>query len=53
MKMYDSIGNLPYKEIKKAHIAAGIERRKKTSAMARNFLKTFSALLIEQLNKSF
>ncbi|WP_455474688.1 tyrosine-type recombinase/integrase [Bartonella sp. B30(2025)] len=44
MKVCDSIGNIPYREIKKAHITAGVERRKETPAMARNFLKALSGL---------
>ncbi|WP_336288612.1 tyrosine-type recombinase/integrase [Bartonella sp. CB60] len=44
MKICDSIGNIPYREIKKAHITAGVERRKETPAMARNFLKALNGL---------
>ncbi|WP_208441422.1 tyrosine-type recombinase/integrase [Bartonella raoultii] len=44
MKICDSIGNIPYQVIEKKHIIAGVERRKETPAMAREFLKTLSGL---------
>ncbi|WP_273756833.1 tyrosine-type recombinase/integrase [Bartonella sp. MM73XJBT] len=44
MKVCDSIGNIPYKAIEKKHIIAGVERRKETPAMARNFLKALNGL---------
>ncbi len=44
MKICDSIGNIPYQAIEKKHIIAGVERRKETPAMARNFLKALNGL---------
>lgn len=44
MKVCDSIGNVPYQAIEKKHIIAGVERRKETPAMAREFLKTLNGL---------
>ncbi|WP_126603130.1 tyrosine-type recombinase/integrase [Bartonella vinsonii] len=44
MKVCDSIGNIPYQAIEKKHIIAGVERRKETPAMARNFLKVLNGL---------
>ncbi|WP_455481253.1 tyrosine-type recombinase/integrase [Bartonella sp. B12(2025)] len=44
MKVCDTIGNIPYREIKKTHIIAGVERRKETPATARNFLKALNGL---------
>ncbi|CAK01379.1 tyrosine-type recombinase/integrase [Bartonella tribocorum] len=44
MKVCDSIGNIPYQAIEKKHIVAGVERRKETPAMARNFLKALNGL---------
>ncbi|MBX4336364.1 tyrosine-type recombinase/integrase [Bartonella raoultii] len=44
MKVCDSVGNIPYKAIEKKHIIAGVERRKETPAMARNFLKALNGL---------
>ncbi|WP_455480506.1 tyrosine-type recombinase/integrase [Bartonella sp. B12(2025)] len=44
MKVCDAIGNLPYREIKKAHITAGVERRKETPTTAQNFLKALNGL---------
>ncbi|WP_375701242.1 MULTISPECIES: tyrosine-type recombinase/integrase [unclassified Bartonella] len=44
MKVCDTIGNIPYKAIEKKHIIAGVERRKETPAMARNFLKALNGL---------
>ncbi|WP_100693915.1 tyrosine-type recombinase/integrase [Bartonella sp. 1-1C] len=44
MKVYDTIGNIPYREIKKAHIIAGVERRKDKPSTAQNFLKALNGL---------
>ncbi|WP_375623485.1 MULTISPECIES: tyrosine-type recombinase/integrase [unclassified Bartonella] len=44
MKVCDTIGNIPYQAIEKKHIIAGVERRKETPAMARNFLKALNGL---------
>ncbi|WP_244427618.1 tyrosine-type recombinase/integrase, partial [Bartonella queenslandensis] len=44
MKICDSIGNVPYQAIEKKHIIAGVERRKETPAMAREFLKILNGL---------
>ncbi|MBX4335572.1 tyrosine-type recombinase/integrase [Bartonella raoultii] len=44
MKVCDSVGNMPYQAIDKKHIIAGVERRKETPAMARNFLKALNGL---------
>ncbi|WP_345119666.1 tyrosine-type recombinase/integrase, partial [Bartonella pachyuromydis] len=44
MKVCDSIGNIPYQVIEKKHIIAGVERRKETPAMAREFLKILNGL---------
>ncbi|WP_413154685.1 tyrosine-type recombinase/integrase [Bartonella sp. cb54] len=52
MKVCDSIGNIPYREIKKAHITAGVERRKETPAMARNFLKALNGLFKWAIDQS-
>ncbi|WP_409360744.1 tyrosine-type recombinase/integrase [Bartonella heixiaziensis] len=44
IKVCDAIGNIPYQAIEKKHIIAGVERRKETPAMARNFLKALNGL---------
>ncbi|MBX4336043.1 tyrosine-type recombinase/integrase [Bartonella raoultii] len=44
MKVCDTVGNIPYQAIEKKHIIAGVERRKETPAMARDFLKTLNGL---------
>ncbi len=44
MKVCDSIGNIPYQAIEKKHIIAGVERRKETPAMARDFLQSLNGL---------
>ncbi|WP_208431290.1 tyrosine-type recombinase/integrase [Bartonella doshiae] len=44
MKVCDSIGDIPYQAIEKRHIIAGVERRKETPEMARDFLKTLNGL---------
>ncbi len=44
MKVCDTIGHIPYQEIEKKHIIAGVERRKKTLGMARDFLKALNKL---------
>uniref|UniRef100_UPI0035CEF858 tyrosine-type recombinase/integrase n=1 Tax=Bartonella sp. AA9NXGY TaxID=3243443 RepID=UPI0035CEF858 len=44
MKICDSIGNIPYREIKKSHITAGVERRKEKPTAAQNFLKALNGL---------
>ncbi|WP_208440397.1 tyrosine-type recombinase/integrase [Bartonella raoultii] len=44
MKVCDTIGNVPYQTIEKKHIIAGVERRKETPAMAREFLKALNGL---------
>ncbi|WP_345117779.1 tyrosine-type recombinase/integrase, partial [Bartonella jaculi] len=43
-KVCDTIGNIPYQAIEKKHIIAGVERRKETPAMARDFLKSLNGL---------
>ncbi|WP_375676804.1 tyrosine-type recombinase/integrase, partial [Bartonella sp. AP88XZML] len=44
MKVCDAIGNIPYREIKKSHITAGVERRKEKPTAAQNFLKALNGL---------
>ncbi|WP_375640112.1 tyrosine-type recombinase/integrase [Bartonella sp. MM55XZML] len=44
MKICDSVGDIPYQAINKKHIIAGVERRKETPAMAREFLKVLNGL---------
>ncbi|WP_375647666.1 MULTISPECIES: tyrosine-type recombinase/integrase [unclassified Bartonella] len=44
IKVCDTIGNVPYQIIDKKHIIAGVERRKETPAMAREFLKALNGL---------
>ncbi len=44
MKVCDTIGNIPYQVIEKKHIIAGVERRKETPGMAREFLKILNGL---------
>ncbi len=44
MKVCDTTRNIPYQAIEKKHIIAGVERRKETPAMARNFLKSLNGL---------
>ncbi len=53
MKVYDTIGHISHQAIEKKHIIAGVERRKETPAMARNFLKALKSLLIGLLIKNF
>ncbi|WP_413154460.1 tyrosine-type recombinase/integrase [Bartonella sp. cb54] len=53
MKVSDSIGNIPYKAIKKTHIIASVERRKETPGTAKNFLRTMSSLFKWAIDQGF
>ncbi|WP_375609781.1 MULTISPECIES: tyrosine-type recombinase/integrase [unclassified Bartonella] len=44
MKVCDTIGHISYQAIEKKHIIAGVERRKETPAMARDFLQSLNGL---------
>lgn len=44
MKVCDTIRDIPYREIRKTHIIAGVERRKEMPAAAQNFLKALNGL---------